>query len=85
MLLSLREFQDDKADVIVKYTPDEARNCKSRYFPVCCWVLTAPCSVKAYGELPENAKLNESNPLDEEEGECTFEFGDEGDVDIDDI
>lgn len=41
--------------------------------------------MKAYGELPENAKLNESNPLDEEEGECTFEFGDEGDVDIDDI
>ncbi|THH14114.1 hypothetical protein EW146_g6187 [Bondarzewia mesenterica] len=67
VLLSLREFQDDKADVIVKYTPDEARN------------------LKAYGELPENAKLNETGPLDEEEGECTFEFGDEGDVDIDDI
>ena len=28
VLLSLREFQDDKADVIVKYTADEARNCK---------------------------------------------------------
>ena len=26
-MLSLREFQDDKADVIVKYTADEARNC----------------------------------------------------------
>lgn len=26
MLLSLREFQDGKADVIVKYTSDEARN-----------------------------------------------------------
>jgi len=23
VLLSLRDFQDDKADVIVKYTPDE--------------------------------------------------------------
>lgn len=26
VLLSLRDFQDDKADVIVKYTSDEARN-----------------------------------------------------------
>ena len=25
VLLSLRDFQDDKADVIVKYTPDEVR------------------------------------------------------------
>lgn len=29
VLLSLRDFQDDKADVIVKYTSDEARNCMS--------------------------------------------------------
>ena len=29
ILISLREFQDDKADVIVKYTADEARNCAS--------------------------------------------------------
>ena len=29
ILLSLREFQDGKADVIVKYTGDEARNCRS--------------------------------------------------------
>ena len=28
VLLSLRDFQDDKADVIVKYTADEARNRK---------------------------------------------------------
>ena len=27
ILLSLRDFQDDKADVIVKYTADEARSC----------------------------------------------------------
>ena len=26
ILLSLRDFQDDKADVIVKYTADEARS-----------------------------------------------------------
>jgi len=29
ILLSLRDFQDDKADVIQKYTADEARNLKS--------------------------------------------------------
>ncbi len=29
ILLSLREFQDDKADVIHRYTPDEARNLKT--------------------------------------------------------
>jgi initiation factor 1A len=28
ILLSLRDFQDGKADVIVKYTADEARNLK---------------------------------------------------------
>ena len=31
ILISLRDFQDDKADVIVKYTADEARSCASPY------------------------------------------------------
>lgn len=30
ILLSLRDFQDNKADVIMKYTPDEARALKSQ-------------------------------------------------------
>ena len=64
----MREFQDDKADVIVKYTADEARN------------------LKAYGELPENAKINETDTFGEEDGECTFDFGeDDGEIDVDDI
>ena len=43
-------------------------------------------TVKAYGELPENAKINETTDnFNEEDGECTFDFGDEGEVDIDDI
>ena len=67
ILISLREFQDDKADVIVKYTSDEARN------------------LKAYGELPETAKINETDTFGEQDEECTFEFGDDGEVDIDDI
>lgn len=68
ILLSLRDFQDDKADVIVKYTADEARN------------------LKAYGELPENAKINETEAFGEEDDECTFDFGeDDGDLEIDDL
>ena len=46
---------------------------------------TAPPTVKAYGELPENAKINETDAFGEEDGECAFEFGDEGEMDIDDI
>lgn len=29
ILLGLRDYQDSKADVILKYTPDEARNLKA--------------------------------------------------------
>lgn len=29
ILVGLRDFQDSKADVILKYTPDEARNLKT--------------------------------------------------------
>ena len=50
ILLSLRDYQDEKGDVILKYSADEAR------------------SLKAYGELPETAKINETDtyvaPLD---------------------
>lgn len=66
-MLSLRDFQDDKADVIVKYTSDEARN------------------LKAYGELPETAKINETDNFGPEDEECTFEFGEDGEIDVDDI
>jgi len=52
VLVGLRDYQDEKADVILKYTADEARN------------------LKQYGELPETAKINESE---------TVEFGDDGD------
>ena len=43
ILLSLRDYQDEKGDVILKYSTDEAR------------------SLKAYGELPETAKINETD------------------------
>ena len=53
VLIGLRDFQDAKADVILKYSADEARNLKS------------------YGEFPDSVKINEN-----------FEFGGEGDDDI---
>lgn len=57
ILLSLREFQDGKGDVILKYTADEAR------------------SLKSYGELPESAKINDTDAFGGgEDGDCGFEF-----------
>ncbi|KAI1473859.1 hypothetical protein F5Y11DRAFT_104527 [Daldinia sp. FL1419] len=81
ILLSLRDYQDEKGDVILKYSADEAR------------------SLKAYGELPESAKINETDTYGPgDEGECGFEFDEDRDsesdeaggaggkeVDIDDI
>ena len=42
-------------------------------------------TVKAYGELPENAKINETDAFGEDGEDYNFEFGEEGEVDIDDI
>lgn len=75
ILLSLRDYQDEKGDVILKYSSDEAR------------------SLKAYGELPENAKINETDTYGHEadEGGLGFEFdedrdeSDEKDIDVDEI
>ncbi|KAM3581603.1 Translation initiation factor 1A [Umbelopsis sp. WA50703] len=61
ILLSLREYQDEKADVIQKYTADEARN------------------LKTYGELPDTAKINETDTFGPEEDDIDFDF------DIDEI
>ncbi|KAH8089640.1 hypothetical protein HD553DRAFT_304444 [Filobasidium floriforme] len=63
VLLSLRDFQDDKADVIVKYTPDEARNLK-QYGEL-------PDTVKvnenetAYGEESGDDVLFEEDEIDD--------------------
>ncbi len=65
----LRDYQDAKADVILKYNPDEARN------------------LKAYGELPESAKINDTVTFgEEEEDEDIIEFGEvSGDEEIDNV
>ncbi|KAJ1970264.1 Translation initiation factor 1A [Dimargaris xerosporica] len=61
ILLSLRDYQDNKADIILKYNNEEARN------------------LKAYGELPDTAKLNETETFGGEGEDVNFDF------DIDDI
>ncbi|XP_014670270.1 PREDICTED: eukaryotic translation initiation factor 1A, X-chromosomal-like [Priapulus caudatus] len=68
ILVGLRDYQDAKADVILKYNANEARNLKS------------------YGELPENAKINETVNFGEEGQEDDIEFDDlRGDDEFDDI
>merc|ERR1711964_433102 len=79
ILLSLRDYQDEKGDVILKYSADEAR------------------SLKAYGELPESAKINETDTYGQEgDGDCNFEFDEDRsesededgkgkEIDVDDI
>ena len=60
ILVGLRDFQDEKADVILKYNADEAR------------------SLKAYGELPDNIRVNETETFNEEanENDAFFDFED---------
>ncbi|KAK3282329.1 hypothetical protein CYMTET_9927 [Cymbomonas tetramitiformis] len=60
ILVGLRDYQDEKADVIQKYMADEAR------------------SLKAYGELPESIRVNETDTFGEEDGENDeyFDFDD---------
>jgi len=64
ILVGLRDFQDNKADVIMKYNVEEAR------------------SLKAYGELPDTAKINETDGFGEGEDGVEFDFDDDA---IDDI
>merc|ERR1711988_841354 len=83
ILVGLRDYQDEKADVILKYMADEAR------------------SLKSYGELPDNIRVNEGDTFnDEENNDEYFDFDDTddrqeaeeidgdlglGDLDVDDI
>ncbi|GAQ89327.1 translation initiation factor 1A [Klebsormidium nitens] len=60
ILVGLRDYQDEKADVITKYMADEAR------------------SLKAYGELPDSIRVNETDTFadDENEEDDYFDFDD---------
>lgn len=56
-----------------------------------CVVLRQARSLKAYGELPESAKINETDTYGgDEEGGVGFDFGDDesdsgNEIDVDDI
>ena len=74
ILLSLRDYQDEKGDVILKYSADEAR------------------LLKLYKELPDHAKINETDTYAAEGDEgIGIEFDDERDeeedkdIDVDEI
>lgn len=56
ILVGLRDYQDGKGDVILRYNAEEARN------------------LKAYGELPETARINETDTLEGGEDDIPFEF-----------
>jgi len=65
VLIGLRDYQDAKADVILKYSADEARQ------------------LKQLNELPETAKINESNIGEEgSDDDIPYEFED---VDLDQL
>ena len=62
VLVGLRDYQDDKCDIMAKYASDEAR------------------TLKAYGELPAEAKINEDNVFNQDDDMgCPFEFGEPSD------
>mmetsp|Transcript_38616 Transcript_38616/g.109201 ORF Transcript_38616/g.109201 Transcript_38616/m.109201 type:complete len:141 (-) Transcript_38616:279-701(-) len=62
VLVGLRDYQDEKADVILKFMADEAR------------------SLKAYGELPENIRVNETDTFDDEEANENDQYFDFDDI-----
>lgn len=95
ILVSLRDFQDDKADVIQKYTVSVA-HCLA----LCCSItngwLTAMFfstqpeearNLKSYGELPASTNIVENEGTNPEGEGDDIDFDDEGDdeVDIDNI
>ena len=92
VLLGLRDYQDEKADVILKYLADEARSLKV-FAP--CFRRPTPRSLsspfipespadtpsslsQAYGELPDSIRVNETDTFEEErdENDDFFDFDD---------
>merc|ERR1712064_176033 len=101
ILVGLRDYQDAKADVIQKYSADEARNLKSYgEFPESIKInetvdfvggdLDDDRNLKSYGEFPESIKINETVDLVGGDLDDDIEFDDvdsedSGSDDADDI
>lgn len=88
ILLSLRDYQDEKGDVIMKYSGMciciqilcDVRVLTSRLLPA-----DEARSLKAYGELPENAKINETDTYGDQGDEgIGFEFDEDRDSESED-
>ncbi|KAG5513823.1 hypothetical protein PMAC_000861 [Pneumocystis sp. 'macacae'] len=78
ILLSLREYQDKKADVILKYTADEARDLKN-YGEL---PENSRCIRRHISLTNKVAKINETDTFGGEgEDECNFEF-DNGEISL---
>jgi translation initiation factor 1A len=104
ILLSLRDYQDEKGDVIMKYSGTYYPHIHARRIKLWMHANTPTAdearSLKAYGELPENAKINETDTYGDQGDEgIGFEFDEDRDdsdsseeeggkkkeIDIDDI
>lgn len=66
-MVGLWDYQDNKADVVLKYNAHEAK------------------SLKAYGELPEHAKINETDTFGPGDDEIQFDDIGDDNEDINDI
>lgn len=95
ILLSLRDYQDEKGDVILKYSADEARSLKTYgELPESAKVRTISriwisC---LSAQLMHDQQINETDTYGEgEEGGIGFDFGEDddsgsdGEIDVDDI
>ena len=89
-MIGLRDYEDGKADVILKYNADEVRRRGS-----CLWdaiplpVLTQRAlqarNLKTYGELPDSVRINETVTFGEENLDDDVMFDDVDEADIDDV
>jgi translation initiation factor 1A len=82
ILLSLRDYQDEKGDVIMKYSGKSRTRKQDVREHGCANASTADeaRSLKAYGELPENAKINETDTYGDQGDEgIGFEFDEDRD------
>lgn len=87
ILISLRDYQDEKGDVILKYSGECATDeGKHRCATFANYGQADEArSLKAYGELPENAKINETDTYGDQGDEgIGFEFDEDRDDDSDD-
>ncbi|VDP56564.1 unnamed protein product [Schistosoma mattheei] len=66
ILIGLRDYQDNKADVIMKYLNDEARTLKSLGSNICC-------IFSMIGEIPDTIKLEENDDIEFDANAAIFE------------